>query len=108
MGLGDVGDLVAQHRFGLVFNPTPDTALYAQVATASEIRRVLRPGGAAHIADIVGHPHTFRHGAMQGTFAHSHNDIPELFTAAGFSARLASTRRNRFVGEVAYYVAKKA
>ena len=79
----------------------------AQTATASELRRTLRPRGAVHIADVVGHPHTFRHGATQGTFAHSHNDIPELLRSAGLDARMTSSRRHRFVGEVAYYAATK-
>lgn len=78
-----------------------------------EVRRVLEPGGALHLADFGGEAH--EHGLL-ARFIHSHDDladnfagaIPRLARAAGFAqVREVSSRRTLF-SRVTHYEARPA
>ena len=77
-----------------------------KVATAAEIRRVLRrPGGSLHLVDFTGETRGI-HGTLARRMSrsgHVTNGIPDLFDAAGLECDEVAVRRLGVLGQAAYY-----
>jgi ubiquinone/menaquinone biosynthesis C-methylase UbiE len=86
----------ADGAFDLVLSSMMLHHLDADVKSAAlaEAFRVLRPGGRAHIVDVVGH----HMGATNDADA-----IPDLLREAAFEGAELGSRRLRLVGPVSFY-----
>jgi len=85
----------------------------AKSAAASEIFRVLRPGGRLHLVDMGGNM-TAEDGLAARLIKHSphatgnlDDAIPRLLRAAGFDCTELVTERHRFVGRLTYFSATR-
>ncbi|OBH06794.1 SAM-dependent methyltransferase [Mycobacterium sp. E1747] len=85
----------------------------AKTAAATEIFRVLRPGGSLHLVDIGGDP-TADHGVLARLIrSNPHaagnlgDAIPRLLTAAGFDCTEVASTRHRVLGRLNYYRATR-
>ncbi|HET7665278.1 MAG TPA: class I SAM-dependent methyltransferase [Mycobacterium sp.] len=81
----------------------------AKAATAAEIHRVLRPGGALHVLDIGGPmtPHDglaarrlLRNPHISGSLGDA---IPRLLRSAGFDSSVVASRPHRLIGRLTFY-----
>jgi hypothetical protein len=84
-----------------------------KVAAASEVARVLRPGGSLHLADFAGHGHGL-HGFLaqrmvrSGHVADNQGDgIPRLLTGAGLDCTEVASSRHPVMGRISYYRATR-
>lgn len=84
-----------------------------KAATATEVLRVLRPGGQLHLVDVGGRMsaadgRTARRMLKNGHVADNLNDgIPRLLRSAGFECEEVDSRVHRFIGRVTYYRATR-
>ena len=84
-----------------------------KAAAASEILRVLRPGGSLHLVDIGGDMTEadgfFARRLMRSDHAGGNlgDAIPSLFCSAGFECTQVATHRQRVVGRLTYYRATR-
>ena len=85
----------------------------AKPAAASEVFRVLRPGGRLHVVDMGGNV-TAHDGLAARLVMRSHHAagnlgdaIPRLLRTAGFDCAEVATQRHRFVGRLTYYRATR-
>lgn len=84
-----------------------------KTATATEVARVLRPGGTLHVVDFDGDLHGM-HGALakrmskMGHIADNKDDgLPRLFRAAGLECEKVGTDRRPLMGEAVFYKATR-
>jgi ubiquinone/menaquinone biosynthesis C-methylase UbiE len=84
-----------------------------KAAAASEILRVLRPGGSLHLVDIGGDMSAadgfFARRLMRSDHAAGNlgDAIPSLFRSVGFDCTQVATHRQRGVGRLTYYRATR-
>ncbi|WP_028478981.1 class I SAM-dependent methyltransferase [Nocardia sp. CNY236] len=80
----------------------------AKAAAASEILRVLRPGGRLHLVDVGGAMHTTDGWATRMVLRNPHlvenvgEAIPDLFRAAGFDCTEVAGQRHWLAGRLSY------
>lgn len=84
-----------------------------KVTTASEVLRVLRPGGSLHLVDFAGQGHGMhgfpaRRMVKSGHVTDNNGDgIPRLLNAAGLECTEVASRRHRIIGRITYYRATR-
>lgn len=78
---------------------------------ASEIARVLRPGGSLHVVDFGGEHHGLHgflaHRVVRSGHLAGPDDIAPLLTAAGLEGAEVASRRHPIMGRIAYYRATR-